>query len=300
MHITTFIYNCLNDEWILAYLIELGVISIPICRKCNNTMTVLSTRRTRYQCNRRLSGIRCGLSKSIFSGSFFDNIKLSLHDMFYALNGWRLNVPSSFISDDLDRNKSIVSKLYRKFNDLVVWDSENRGTERIGGYGSIVEIDECLLVKRKYRRGRILRGQKWVIGGVVRGSINQYFLEFIPHRSRVNLLSVIRRRVAPGSIIMTDEWTGYRRLELYLHEQNYVHQTVNHSLFFVDPITGANTQTVECFWSVMKRILRKKGTNVGNVERRIDLFHVEVFKFRNNKYVMDEILEIMRNFSIFG
>ena len=35
---------------------------------------------------------------------------------------------------------------------------------------------------------------------------------------------------------------------------------MNHSLNFVDPETGANTQLVECMWSGCKRMMRQEGT----------------------------------------
>ena len=38
------------------------------------------------------------------------------------------------------------------------------------------------------------------------------------------------------------------------------HQTVNHSLHFVDPISGAHTQGVEAMWSSCKRMLREERT----------------------------------------
>ena len=98
-------------------------------------------------------------------------MKLTIHDFFYAINGWRMNVYPSIISNGLDKHKSTISRLFNKIDDLVIWQRGQSEVNRIGGHGCIVEIDECMLVKRKYRRGRILRGQKWVIGGVVLGTL---------------------------------------------------------------------------------------------------------------------------------
>ena len=54
----------------------------------------------------------------------------------------------------------------------------------------------------------------------------------------------------PGSTIMSDCWRAYKGIE-GLPEQ-YSHLTVNHSINFVDPDTGANTQMIEGTWSLFK------------------------------------------------
>ena len=48
-------------------------------------------------------------------------------------------------------------------------------SQQIGGEGCIVEIDETLLVKNKYHRGRLLEYQVWAVGGVVRGQPHTFF-----------------------------------------------------------------------------------------------------------------------------
>ena len=56
--------------------------------------------------------------------------------------------------------------------------------------------------------------------------------------------------------IITDEWRAYSRI----HQlgRNYRDLTVNHSLNFVDPQTGAYTQTVEREWIAAKAENRRR------------------------------------------
>ena len=65
----------------------------------------------------------------------------------------------------------------------------DRYTEKIGGVGKVVEIDESKFGKRKYNRGR-RRGGQWVWGGVERGS-DEVFMQIAPSRDAETLLPVI-------------------------------------------------------------------------------------------------------------
>ena len=297
---TAFLHSCLEDSWIMSFLIDNEYVFIPICPSCNNIMVPLSKKKYIYRCYKYNNGIKCGYSEHILKNTIFWKSRLSFHDMFYILNGWRMNVAQLIISEDLEKDKSTISRIYTKMDDLVLWHQSLRGFERIGGQGYTVEVDECLLVKRKYNRGRILRGQKWIVGGVVRGDTSKFFIEFVPHRSRRYLLNAIKKNILPGTKIVTDQWAGYKNCERILFMQRYLHMTVNHSMFFVDPLTGENTQSVECFWSVLKRVLRKKGTNIGEIERRIRIFQVEVFKRFDRKNLLIRMLDIIREHVIFN
>ena len=69
--------------------------------------------------------------------------------------------------------------------------------------------------------------------------------------------------VKPGSFIITDCWAAYRDIKemVDLDENNldYVHYTVNHSETYVDPVTGAHTNTIEGVWAHVKRRCPKLG-----------------------------------------
>lgn len=72
-------------------------------------------------------------------------------------------------------------------------------------------------------------------------------------------------KVLPGTTIHSDSWLGYKGIS----EKGYVHETVNHSVNFVDPETGANTQRIESLWRPLRLKIVKKmcGTNEDLLER---------------------------------
>ncbi len=142
--------------------------------------------------------------------------------------------------------------------------------QKIGGVGKTVEIDESKFGKRKYNRGRIQEGH-WVFGGIERQSPSNCFMVEVKDRSAVTLLPIILDRVHPGTIIISDEWRAY----CCLSANGMTHLTVNHSINFVDPSTGAHTQNIEGTWSTVKRMLRSKGV----MNTSSDLFQTYLQEF---------------------
>ena len=111
--------------------------------------------------------------------------------------------------------------------------------EQSGGAGRVVEIDECLFSKRKYNRGRVLQEQ-WISGGYDQVD-KKGFLVPVPRRDATKLLPIVQQWVLPGTTIHLDMWQAYTQLG----NMGYPHGTVNHSLNFVDPVTGVTTNHVE-------------------------------------------------------
>ena len=81
------------------------------------------------------------------------------------------------------------------------------------------------------------------------------FVVPVNSRDKATLLPIIQDRILPGTCVMSDLWRAYD----CLNDEGFQHLTVNHSLNFVDPDTGAHTQNIENTLWVAKRSLPQTG-----------------------------------------
>ena len=107
----------------------------------------------------------------------------------------------------------------------------------------------------KHHRGHYIEGQ-WIFGGICRET-KACFLVPVECRDKDTLLPIIRAHILPGTPVMSDMWKAYDCLQ----DEGYVPLTVNHSLNFVDPDTGAHTQGIKIRWWCVKRGLPSTGTS---------------------------------------
>ena len=63
---------------------------------------------------------------------------------------------------------------------------------------------------------------------------------------------LVQKFVEPGTTIISDKFSPY----FNLNSIGYIHLMVNHSENFVDPYTGAHSNTIEGVWSQIKRKLK--------------------------------------------
>lgn len=97
------------------------------------------------------------------------------------------------------------------------------------------------------------------------------YMEIVQQRNAATLLPIIQAQVQAGTTIHSDEWAAYN------HVQSLpgitAHRTVNHSLNFVDPVTGVHTQNVESYWNRVKIKLKKmKGCHADHLPGYLDEF----------------------------
>jgi transposase-like protein len=191
---------------------------------------------------------------SIRKNSFFASFNLELVQVFKICYAWFTNRPIIEVTRDFKILKSIVLKIYKMLSEQTIKYFEENPL-RFGGNNVICQIDESMFrYKQKYHVGRISQVNRWVFGIVDTSTTPaKYFVKVVVNRTSEALLPIICQVCRPGTIIWSDEWRSYNRL----NSLGFIHSTVNHRLNFVDPNTGVNTQTVESLWNKLKRRVKK-------------------------------------------
>ncbi|KYN16724.1 hypothetical protein ALC57_11042 [Trachymyrmex cornetzi] len=122
--------------------------------------------------------------------------------------------------------------------------------------------------------------------------------------------TLIRRYIALGSIICSDTWRAYDAL----FNEIYIHQTVNHSRNFVNPVNGVHTQNIERLWRDVCNGIPRFGTreyhNIHYLAEfifkrkydysdRIDkFFEIIAYFYPLMKLLKEIVIKFIRNFSI--
>ena len=96
-------------------------------------------------------------------------------------------------------------------------------------------------------------------------------MELVSRRDANTLLPIIQAHVAPGTRVYSDEWAAYNQVQNLPNVSS--HQRVNHSLHFVDPVTGVHTQTIESYCNRVKhKFKRMKGVHLHQLPSYLDDF----------------------------
>ena len=261
-----------EQEVLLDFLADLGVIAkSQTCSNCGDKMWRFfdkSKNQTFWICTKSKNGVKCKGGKfSIRKGTFLQNVHLSIQQVLWYI--WhfvhKLSVKQCREYMSIGKyNKETVVEAYKSCRAICNdWIREN--FEPLGGFGTIVEFDESYFSGApKYGRGG--RGHApsweeenpWVFGIVQRGSLDCW-LQQVTNRRRTTLVPILNSRLKQGSVLCSDKWGAYKELEQHLTVEDCEHFTVNHKKNFVDPDTGAYTQTVEGMWRHMKVFLPPYG-----------------------------------------
>lgn len=243
-----------SDESTISYLIDNNILEpIKKCYKCKKIMK-LNLKKKNFRCD------RCILTSTIFKKTFFENCKLSIADLLLISYLFLIKTPVSGIIEATSHSSTTICAWTIYLRQLL-GESICPYSQKIGGEGIIVEIDETKLGKRKYNRGHFVEGV-WVIAGVERTSTKKMFAVEVEKRDSATIKEIIKKHVHSGSIIYTDCWKAY---DLACDWLDFQHETVNHSLHYKDPITGVHTNTIEGINNGIKTCIRPRNRVKKNI-----------------------------------
>ena len=262
-----------TDNW----LMEKGILPMmQNCPKCGSPMRRRQRLADRPDGDFICTNLKCRCRRSGRGNSFFRSLNLSPEIFCEIIVHWLGNDPRDKTAEDADVSERTVSRYRQELRAASLILMQRRNV-KIGGKGRVVEVDEALLHRRKYNRGR-RKETGWVIGGIERprriDERPRMFFEVCPNRKAETLMQIIEKWVLKDSIIVTDCFKSYNNLA----SRGYHHATVNHKYYFVDPNTAAHTQRIEGMWHWIRvKAMPRSGTNLADMNLHLNAFLYKQF-----------------------
>jgi transposase len=267
-----------NDDACLEYIKEQRWPNgVARCAKCKVERKHYRVgNRTAYACD------HCGNHIYPLAGTIFQKTSTPLKLWFYAMylmGSTRCGISAKQIQRETGVTYKTAWRIFNQVRKLLS-EADDQQLE-----GPTVEIDETYFGgKRKYSRGRPMRGDKKLIpivaivqrkGKVIAKAVNDV--------SGATLLPMIQKHVTPGSTIYTDEYKSYGGIRMIRTRDgepaNYRHLTIRHA----DGVYvqgDVHTNSVEGFWSLVKRGI---GGVYHSVSRKYLQNYLDEFCFRYNR-----------------
>ncbi len=230
----------------------------------------------------------CGTTKkkfTVLNGTMFHGTKIPLVKWFcaiYLVISHKKGISSAQLARDLGgvSQKAAWHMLMRIRKCLGI---ENYN--EIGGEGQIVEADESFYggknknrhadKKVKNSQGRSWKDKTAIAGMVERGG---KLTAIVTVSTATEVLQpVIKKYVATGSILISDDWKGYNGLNTHYHQYTIKHSDKGYKHDYDSKVI--HTNTIEGSWKIMKNSLRDM---YNSVTRKHLQTYVDEFVFRYN------------------
>lgn len=224
--------------------------------------------------------IHCAYQFYPMAGTIFEKSQTPLLYWFYVIflmTSSRNAISSKEVQRILGVSYKTAWKMTHSIRDLMSEDSN-------GILSGKVQVDESYvggLNKNRHKdkkaaraQGRSYKDKTPVFGMAEENGLVQAYV--VPNVKIKTLTSMIRKYVAPNSIIVSDEWHGYNKVKHF-----YDHRVIYHSRKQYSD--GENTTNViEGFWAHMKRMI--KGSHIWVSKKHLQKYVYEsVFRYNNGK-----------------
>lgn len=152
----------------------------------------------------------------------------------------------------------------------------------------------CRRLKGKRGRGTLTDEKPPILGLLQR--TGDVMIRMLPNVQQVTIKPVLRQVIQPGSLLYTDEYDIYTRLE----EWGYQHKTVNHSAGEYardedgDGFHEVHVNTLEGFWSLLRSWLRPhRGISQEKLPLYLGFFEFVHNARRRGKALLGALLAIL-------
>jgi transposase len=225
---------------------------IILCPKCGvERKHYRVTNRTAYACD------HCGTHRFPLVGTIFEKTSTPLKTWFYAMylmGSTRCGISAKQVQRECGVTYKTAWRMFKQIRSVL-------GEPNLKLEGKPVEIDETYFGGvRKRGKGRPMRGDKKKTPIVAIVQRQGYVVaRAIPDASRRTVFPLIRKHVAPDTVIYTDEFPMYREIpNIKLRgatggtKANFKHFKIRHgSGIYVQG--HIHTNSVEGLWSLIKR-----------------------------------------------
>ena len=220
-------------EWLKNHLYPAGI----FCQKCGQVTKhhKITTRRS-YSCD------ICGHHVHPTSGTIFEKsttpLKLWFHAI-YLMSSTRCGISAKQIERETGVTYKTAWRMFHQIRSLLQEDYKPTSGE--------FEVDETYIGGRKRgKRGRGAGGKTSVFGVAQRkGKVSALTTNDLKSST---VIPIMKERVLPKSMVYTDEFSTYNSLK----KHGYNHKRVHHASK-VWTVGNAHTNTIEGFWSLLKR-----------------------------------------------
>jgi len=271
-----FFRNFPDDDTCLEHLFKIRFGDEATCPKCGEIGKFRRLRKMpAYTCN-------CGHHIHPMVGTPFHKSRTPLQKWFYAMYLFTSS-RHGVSAKELQRQLGVTYKTaWRIGHEIRKYMAKVDGDPPLGGH---VEADETYIGGKPRNRGKQgdynYRIEKTTVFGMLeRGG--DVITRVVPDAKRDTLIPEIVSNVEIGSVVSTDEWHPYKSLP----SEGYGHLIVKHREGqYVDG--EAHTNTLDGFWSIIKRSIR--GTHV-HVSRKHMAKYLGEFEFRYNLRKAPELM----------
>jgi len=220
-------------EWLRNYLYPKRI----HCSTCKKPTKHHRIRKKKvYGCD------HCGRQVSPTAGTIFEHSPTSLKLWFYSIylmSATRCGISAKQIQRETGVTYKTAWRMFNQIRSLLQEDYEPTSGE--------FELDETYIGARKRgKHGRGAEGKTLVFGVAQRkGKVSALAIDDLKSST---MIPIVKERILPKSMVYTDEFCTYRSLRRH----GYKHKRVHHSSK-VWVAGNAHTNTIEGFWSALKR-----------------------------------------------